>query len=345
MAVVNLLLALVTLFPPTDSRIRIMGRHEVVTADSIRFAASGVTISIQFSGPSIAVDLHDEFRGGSSYNWFTVMIDGAEHSRFRTVEGQLRYVLAVDLEPGSHRLDLIKDTEGQNGWNAITGVYAEALDELPPAPERTIEFIGDSITCGFGVDDSLIGCGEGTWFDQHRASQAFGPLTAKRFNAHYHLTAFSGMGMYRNWNSLAPVVPQRYDGVLADYEESPSWNHASYSPQLIVVSVGSNDFSDGDGVTPRAAFDPDAYLSAYSAFVARLRSLHPQARILLTASPTLNPERLSRQIELLQRIPDVTVYSFQNRYNQGCNGHPNTAEQRQMSDELIPVISSLMSWP
>lgn len=345
MVVVNLMMVLVTLFPPTDSRIRIMGRHEMVTTDSVRFAASGVTISVQFIGTSIAIDLHDEFRGGESYNWFTVMIDGAEHSRFRTVQGQTRYVLAEDLMRGSHRLDLIKDTEGQNGWNAITGVHVEALTKLPPAPERRIEFIGDSITCGFGVDDSLIGCGEGTWFYQHRASHSFGMLTARHFQAQHHLTAFSGMGMYRNWNSLAPVVPQRYGGVFADYEESPSWNHASYSPQLIVVAVGTNDFSDGDGLTPRATFDPDAYLSAYSEFVARLRSLHPQSRILLTASPTLNPERLSQQIELLQHIPDVTVYSFKNRYNQGCNGHPNAAEQRQMSDELIPVISSLMSWP
>jgi lysophospholipase L1-like esterase len=345
MVVVNLLLAMLTLFPPTDSRVRIMGRHEVVTQDSVRFAASGVVISVQFRGTSVAVDLHDEFRGGSSYNWFTVMIDGVEHSRFRTLSGQTRYVLAESLPAGSHRLDLIKDTEGQNGWNALTGIHAEALAELPPAPERKIEFIGDSITCGFGVDDSLIGCKDGTWFDQHRASHAFGPLTARRFNAQYMLTGFSGMGMYRNWNSLAPVVPQRYDGVFADYEESPAWTHASFSPQLIMVAVGTNDFSDGDGVTPRAAFDPDAYLSAYSGFVARLRSVHPQAKILLTASPTMNPERLAMQLSLLRQIPGVTVYSFKNRYNQGCNGHPNAAEQRQMSDELIPVISSLMSWP
>jgi lysophospholipase L1-like esterase len=322
-----------------------MGRHEVVTADSVRFAASGVVISVHFRGTSVEVDLHDEFRGGSSYNWFTVVIDGVEHSRFRTVPGQTRYVLAESLPPGTHRLDLIKDTEGQNGWNALTGIHAEALLDLPPAPERKIEFIGDSITCGFGVDDSLIGCKDGTWFDQHRASHAFGPLTARRFNAQYMLTGFSGMGMYRNWNSLAPVVPQRYDGIFADYEESPDWNHASYSPQLIMVAVGTNDFSDGDGTTPRAAFDPEAYLSAYSGFVARLRSVHPQAKILLTASPTLNPERLAMQLSLLRQIPGVTVYSFKNRYNQGCNGHPNAAEQRQMSDELIPVISSLMSWP
>jgi lysophospholipase L1-like esterase len=159
------------------------------------------------------------------------------------------------------------------------------------------------------------------------------------------LTGFSGMGMYRNWNSLAPVVPQRYDGVFADYEESAAWNHASYPPQLIVVAVGTNDFSDGDGVTPRAAFDPDAYLSAYAGFVARLRTIHPQAKILLTASPTMNAERLAIQLDLLHRIEGVTVYSFKNRYNQGCNGHPNAAEQRRMSEELIPVISSLMSWP
>jgi len=73
--------------------------------------------------------------------------------------------------------------------------------------------------------------------------------------------------------------------------------------------------------------------------------VHPQAKILLTASPTMNPERLAMQLSLLRQIPGVTVYSFKNRYNQGCNGHPDAAEQRQMSDELIPVISSLMSWP
>lgn len=345
MIAVNLLLAVLSLFPPTDSRIRIMGRHEVVSADSVRFAASGVMVSVGFTGSSIAIDLHDEFRGGSSYNWFTVVIDGTERHRFRTAAGQTRYVLAEGLAPGAHRLDLIKDTEGQNGWNALTAVHAEALTVLPPAPVRKIEFIGDSISCGFGVDDSLIGCKDGTWFDQHRASQAFGPLTARRFDAQYMLTGFSGMGMYRNWNSLAPVVPQRYDGVFADYEESAAWNHASYSPQLIVVAVGTNDFSDGDGVTPRAAFDPQAYLDAYAGFVARLRTIHPKARVLLTASPTMNAEKLALQLELLRRIEGVTVYSFKNRYNQGCNGHPNAAEQRQMSDELIPVITSLMSWP
>jgi hypothetical protein len=45
--------------------------------------------------------------------------------------------------------------------------------------QEKIEFIGDSITCGFGNDESGLPCGKGQWFDQHNAYFAYGSVAAR----------------------------------------------------------------------------------------------------------------------------------------------------------------------
>jgi hypothetical protein len=209
-------------FSPQDQRIVVMGRHSVEPDNSIKFGASGVAIHIRFTGPSLQVDLHDEFRYGTSYNIFTVIIDGQESHRFKTQPRQTRYTLASNLSDGTHDVILIKATEGSNGWNRLSAVYANDIHQYPALPSRKIEFIGDSITCGMGADEREVPCGDGEWMDQHNTWDSFGATIARNVNAQFMLTGVSGMGMHRNWSTPGPTMPDRYQSVYSDPADTSS---------------------------------------------------------------------------------------------------------------------------
>lgn len=339
--------------PATDARIQVMGRYVPETDGSVRFGASGVTFFVRFRGTGLEVRLDDEFRD-DTYNWFTVAVDGGEPTRFRTRPGQETYTLAEGLRPGVHTLALSKATEGQNGHNRLVSVSGAEILPADPRPERRIEYIGDSITAGFGADPEPVACGAGTWFDPTHAWIAYGPRLARRLGAQWMLSAVSGMGMHRNWNSLSPVMPDVYDDVYLEYDADVTpWDFGRYAPDLVVVALGTNDFSAGDGETPREDLDGAAFVADYTAFLARVRANYPEAQILLLNSPVFEGEQKETLAGYLQEVADrraeagdaeVATFTYDGRYVAGCDGHPGSAEHAAMADELEPVVRDLMGW-
>jgi len=94
---------------------------------------------------------------------------------------------------------------------------------LSPKPARKIEFIGNSITCGTGSDVSKVRCGEGKWHDQHNAYMAYGPLVARHFNAQWHLSAYSGIGLIHSCCGIKFTMPEVFDRINFT-PENDSWN-------------------------------------------------------------------------------------------------------------------------
>jgi hypothetical protein len=120
-----------------------------------------------------------------------------------------------------------------------------------------------------------------------------------------------------------------------------------------VIGLGTNDFSDGGGPTPRPALDGDAFVRAYVGFVAALRERYPRARLLLVDSPMLDPVRKARQGEYLRRVVSergavgdtaISIFSFAGHYVAGCSAHPSLDEQRRMAEELEPAVRRAMGW-
>ncbi|PAP75995.1 AGE family epimerase/isomerase [Rubrivirga marina] len=339
--------------PAADPRIRVMGRHRAEAGGAVDFGAAGVTFGIRFRGTRLAARLDDAFRDGG-HNWFTVVVDGGEPVRFRTRPGQHDYTLASGLDDGEHTLWLSKATEGQNGPNRLISFEGAEILPADPLPERRIEFIGDSITAGYGVDPEPVACGAGTWYDPTHAWQAYGPRLARRLGAQWMLSAVSGMGMHRNWNSLTPVMPDVYDGLYLEYAtDNPAWDVDQYRPDLVVVALGTNDFSAGDGETPRPALDGEAFVSDYVGFVERVRQQNAEAPILLLNSPVFEGEQRELLAESLREVAArraaagddaISTFSFVGRYVDGCDGHPGKAGQQAMADELEPVLRTLTGW-
>jgi len=337
---------------PSDTTIQVMGRYEILSDGSVEFGASGVAFYVRFSGSRLEVDLHDEFRDGVSYNWFTVVVNGSESHRFRTEQGKSRYVVVDGLLATTHDIILIKDTEGANGKNRISAFYADGFEQHPFLPNKRIEFIGDSISCGMGADERDIPCGQAEWMDQHSTWQNYAVRIARELKTQHMITAVSGMGMHRNWSTPGPIMPDRYASMYSDPLDSTTrWDPARYQADIVIVALGTNDFSDGDKPDPRPAPVESDFKYEYHQFLIHLRQVYPNAQILLLNSPILEEHKNEMLTQWLYDLTSerhndgdtgVHVFEFIERYQSGCTGHPSLAEHERMASALLPTIQQFL---
>lgn len=163
-----------------------------------------------------------------------------------TKSGQIR--LKLDrLGPGEHVVRLDKLTESQSGSSRFQGFFVgEGGKALPAqARPRRIEFIGDSHTVGYGVRSASRDCTQQQVHDLTDTSLAFGPILARRLDADYRIEAFSGRGVVRNYNGLAPgePLPVLLPRLIPGQDQPRVAADDGWSPDLLVIGLGTNDFS------------------------------------------------------------------------------------------------------
>ncbi|MFY2562913.1 SGNH/GDSL hydrolase family protein [Corallococcus terminator] len=354
--------------PATDARVHYTGRT-YRSATGVVFSHPGVTVRASFWGDALRMRLHDAGLGGEvGTNYFDVSIDGAAPQPLAVYRHQPTYVLATGLPLGPHTVELVKRTESSVGSSEL--VALEVHGELREPPARTkplMEFIGDSITCGYGSEVSVIpqtppwSAPTFTSANQN-PRRSYGWLTAMALDAEPILVCYSGRGVYRNLDaSTAGLIPALYELAVPDH--AVPWDFSRESPDVIVVNAGTNDTFAGYG-TPRYLPDEAAFKSAYRAFLQRLRTLHPQAHIICTlgsmtdghkeAEGTGEPSSvhvgqwLTELVTERQRQGDVRVYRHEMAEQApeldgvGEDWHPSAATHLKMAEELRQFIEAVV---
>ena len=326
-------------YPASDTRIGIMGRYQK-NSDLPRIWASGAMVSIRFSGPNCILELEDERRYGTYQNYVTIRLDNEAPRRIKLTGKKNRLVLAENISPENHLVTVCKDTEAGIGYIQLNGVICERLLSPRVSPKRNIEFIGNSITCGMGSDQGQVPCAQGAWYDQHNAWQAYGPLVAREFNAQWHLTSESGIGLMKSCCKKTITMPQVFDKININ-GDSLKWNFANYSPQLVSVCLGQND-----GIQDSAVF-----IANYIAFIGQVRKAYPKATILLLTSPMADlplANFLSSSLLAIKTMMEekgdkkIFIHRFAKRYISGCDAHPSLEEHQEIAAELKLVIKKIM---
>ncbi len=307
------------------------------------YAWPGVYFEAQFTGDSVDVKLDDD------QNNLYLYIDGT-HKLTLTRPGRTTVALK-DLGPGPHTVRLEKASETQASTGRFEGFYVDSADRALPAPryDRRIEFIGDSFTVGYGDTSRGQVCTVDDVRDTTDTSLAFAPITAKHFNAAYRIHAFSGRGVVRNYNGLAPgeALPTMYQYTL--FDKSASAPEDGWTPDVVVIGLGTNDFSTplnpGETWSSREALHAD-FEQAYAAFVKSLRTKWRSAHIILMASTEYNGE-ISQEVlaaaDAAKRsgVEDLETISFSNLDYQACHGHPSLKDEAILSQLLIDRIALL----
>lgn len=352
-------------YNPDNPNIQYMGRIDKSDPTSYLFSLSGVSIKAKFNGTEVSLILKDYATGtNTTTNYFNVFVDGERAQVLETNNTDTLYTLAIGLTDTTHDIEITKRTEVSVGRCAFKGFLIDGtIIEPDPKPQYKIEIIGDSRSAGYGNEVSYEDPNDTPGFNSVNEDNywAWSAITARELDFEYHCVAMSGRGMYRNnTGSTVGVIPSIYDRTNPAIASS-LWNHEAYTPDLIIVLLGTNDFAKENawGTDHSDMLDSADYVGAYITFVEELRQIHGSETLIVCAfgnsiSKWTPLNQLNRWRNYILAVTnnfndagDNRVHSFE--FNPvtgppyGEDWHPTIVSHQNMADDIIPFLEALTS--
>ena len=300
--------------------------------------ASGASLKGRFRGKALCLSLFSEpiMKGRNAYVRLTV--DGKTR-RLAMPKGEK--TIRLDLPEGEHLFEIIKLTESAN--NSLAFLRAETDGEFLPEKAGDglkIEFIGDSITTGFGV---LCRERYGEYKTKEQdVTKAFSYLAARSLGASFNLVAAGGWPIYKS--KYAPyAIPDFYANVDLT-RNTDKWDFSSFCPDLMVVTLGTNDFSYLKDLPEKDRAKERAEVKRrFLAFLRRL--LTQNAKILLVYGFFPYPDLgdLTEDVARELNDPRVGTLEVKSAESMGdvCAGHPGKRTHKLAAGRLVKRIRSL----
>lgn len=328
-------------FTLTAETLRYSGRNDFSNPAAPVLYWSGSSVQARFEGTSLGVTL-DDATGNPYYN---VIIDGqgATPVVIDCKPGLHTYPVASNLTDGVHDVLLFRRTEGTDGGTAFMGFALDegcALQPLPPASVRRIEFYGDSITCGMG-NEAPDDAGDSVNAERNNYL-ACGAVTARLLDAEYRCIARSGIGIIKSWFDL--VMPD-YWYRLNPADADSRWDFSQWTPDVVVVNLFQNDSYLISKMRPVP--DEAQIVKAYIDFISGIRAVYPEAHIVCalgcmdaTRESGPWPGYIHQAVDLLADQNLSECYFPCKEWTK----HPRVRHHRGMAEQLTAHLRGVMCW-
>jgi lysophospholipase L1-like esterase len=336
-------------YSPTNQEFKLDGRKEILPDNTIGLIGSASSIEFIVEGDSLNIFLQSQYKHGNS---FTVVINDENAKRYRILGDSLQKFTISLPKQKKNKVGVFKATEAATGNLIFHGIEAENLLQKPDKKPLTIEFIGNSITCGAASDTEFVACNEGFYHDHHNAYLAYGPRVARSLEVNYFLSSVSGIGIYRNWNDEnieEPIMPQVYENLYLDANPKKPYDF-NVIPDVVSICLGTNDLSTGDGEKIRLEFNAEKFIENYSEFIATIYKHYPQTKIVLLNSPMVSGEKNDILVACLKEIQahwseknPVALFEFEPMVAKGCTGHPSVEDHKIIADQLTPFFKNIIN--
>ncbi len=258
-------------------------------------------------------------------------------------EGWNFYPLAKALPEGKHTIRLVKLSEAQHSIVMVKTleVYGNLVNPSPPDSAHIIEFIGDSITAGFGnncksEDGSFCTKEQDGW-------RSYAALTAQRMNARFSVIAHSGWCVYKS--PYGDRMPDIYEFT---YGKGEYWDFSSNPTNLVVVNLGTNDGA-WINMEPENRREESIrlFIDAYVDFIEKIRIKNPNAIILCVIGMlcTITTPYVKQAVETARRqgISNVFFGQLPQAISYGA-GHPSAESHVLAADALEKMIRTITGW-
>ena len=352
--------------PATDSRVTFVGRT-AIDGTAVSFDWTATYFRIAFSGQSLTMKASDLKVGAADdeaaaklHNYYAVWIDSptsAEPHRIIEVKPGEQVIELVDpmylkkSRRSVHEVVVQKRTEGEQGRTTIYEFTADKGQFFPATPlkERQLEFIGDSYTCGYGIDAPTKE--EKFSPETENASRSYAAIVSRYFDADYIAVAHSGMGMARNYNSKFAKwhMPERYLQTFdMDSTQATRWNAAdhAFKPAMSIIYLGANDFSVS--MQPKYESFRDNYYRIIKQMKANYGEDHPVLCVATKAHEFLGEYVREMAKNCGMKNVQYLVYcpAQHNHTNEdlGADVHPNYNGQKKKAYSIIPYIATMTGW-
>lgn len=175
---------------------------------------------------------------------------------------------------------------------SVCGISALSMDSdgiLCPTPKKQykLEIIGDSITCGYGIDDE--NCEHHFSCATEDITKAYSYQTALALDVDYSFFSLSGYGIISGYTDNPSVIcdhqriPDFYPTLGFSYDsydktthpQNLPWDFHAFQPDLLVINLGTNDDSYCQDDSTRQEY----FCAKYEDFLHIVRNANPTAQI------------------------------------------------------------------
>ena len=338
--------------PASDNRITYVGRT-LAEGDDVSFDWSSTYAKISFQGDYLAVRASD-----TGKDYFNIWIDrdmSAEADKVLCINSKdtlLTIVSAADFKKGKkqtgHTVIIQKRTEADQGKTTFHNfTVAKDLQQAAPVKERLIEFVGDSYTCGYGIENSISR--NRYTPETQNTSKTYCALLARYFDADFITVSHSGQGISRNYDDRDKnarwYMPDRY-GCTFDNARQPKWEPGNLKPDITMIYLGQNDFS-----TERQPMR-DPFKRNYKRLLKSIKDYYGEDHPILCVSTKVDKLLFDFVRECVEECGYKNVYydgMFQavhldNDLELGADWHPNEKAHIKLAYALIPYFSTITGW-
>lgn len=292
------------------------------------------------------------------------------------------YLIAKNLDESKiHTLRVIKRSETNQSLVKFLGInlsnkgYLKGYN-IHNGPK--FEFIGDSITVGYGLDSpSKVGfftqdeSGRSNCKDADgnslipkytNTNQSYASIVSKYLGAEYQINAFSGLGLARNFSGSTKnlLFPKYYKRTLVS-KEAISKNiylNSDWNPQYVFVNLGYNDFSkklteeEMEIKFKNRSELAKEFQKNYKIFIDEIFSKYPKTHVIAMATNLefkFRNEFINSVNLVVAKIKNegrnINFFDFESIDLFGCDHHPAREEHLKIAKTLAEFVQSLQKNP
>lgn len=348
---------------PSANSVKYLGRT-LLHNDILWLALSGSGIEFSYEGQylEICVQGDDHTATCTDHARIAVYIDNERVLDAMIRSSQQRYTIIDEPVSRTCTVRLIKVSEAPMSIVGIRELITDDAAKIQPAPAKThrIEFIGDSITCGYGADDDDISHTFSTATED--VTKAYAYRIAQILDADYSMVSYSGYGVYSGYidestdtRNVAELLPPYYPLVgfsrgtyLGAAITMTDWDFHRFEPEIIVLNLGTNDNSYCRNEPQRHA----DFISCYHDFLTLVHEKNPNAYILCVYG-IMNHELSScieKAVNQYRQSSGSDCISFLMLTTQTADDgyvvdfHPSLNTHRKAASAVAARIREIMGW-
>lgn len=339
-----------------DRTVRALGR--TLFRDNTRYLSWSCSgIEFMFTGRELSAELWtdwtlDEPWKGIFQGYMAVFVNDEEtpRKRFAVGSGTSEYEIYRSDSAETVKIRIVKLSESAFDKIGIKSISADGEISPTEPREMKIEFVGDSITCSFGIEGKDET--EGFRTETENPCINYAALTARRFGADFNLISWSSIGVYSSSTSDGNindgwVMPMLYDytdigieGTLGIEEHIP-WEFEKFRPDVIVVNLGTNDATYTKDIPERLR----GFEKAYKDFIGNIRKKNPDPYIICVLG--MMGDELFPDIEnAVRELGDSRIFAVRLDVQKpedgiGSEKHPNFVTHRKAAEKLSAKIAEI----